>query len=161
MRYAVISPEGTLSIHHDTEPVDVETLVGPEGRARVRLLPSFGTAGWVNDCGLALPERYPRNVVGSCVLYAFGAALQPYAGPVVLTGWSPNGAGSEVCSLDMPDVMLVSIHADVRRALANQRLKDFTPSFGTQIREFAEHVRTAPTLGITITTVSIPRGGAS
>ncbi|MFJ2178944.1 hypothetical protein ACIOHE_39380 [Streptomyces sp. NPDC087851] len=157
----MIDTEGALSIHHDSPRPDFRTLVGPEGQARVQLHPWYGAAGWVNDCGLTLPDRYPRNVVGSCVLFSFGAALQPYAGPVILTGWSQNGGGSEVCSLDMPDVMLVSIVSDVRRALTNERLADLTPSFATQIREVAEHVRTAPTPGITMTTIDLPRGGPS
>ncbi|MFJ1581601.1 hypothetical protein [Streptomyces sp. NPDC088182] len=143
---------------------DFEALLGPEGHARVRLHPSFAMAGWVNDCGLMRPERYPRAVVGSCVLAAYGAAIQPYAGAVVITGWDASNTARglpEICSLPIPEASLMSVHADVRRALAASQTQDLSPSWAVQIREIAEYVRTAPTPGLTITAVHIPRDGTS
>ncbi|MEV4974406.1 hypothetical protein [Streptomyces scopuliridis] len=162
MTYALITTGGELSFH-EGEP-DFEALLGPEGHARVRLLSSFAMAGWVNDCGLMRPEKYPRNVVGSCVLTAFGAAIQPYAGPVAITGWNAGRAVPglpEICSLPIVEASLMSVHADVHRALAGAQTQDLSPSWADQIREIATYVRTAPTPGLTVTTVSVPRDGAS
>ncbi|MFD0852378.1 hypothetical protein ACFQ07_09095, partial [Actinomadura adrarensis] len=82
--YALITVDGALEFRKGN---DWRDQLGPEGRARVRT--DEPLAGFVNDCGLLFPEKYPRNVVGSLVLVALGAPIQPYAGPVVITGWGP------------------------------------------------------------------------
>ncbi|MGP4085432.1 hypothetical protein [Streptomyces sp. KR55] len=155
MRYAVIAPDGELT-HHDGD-LDWDAVIGPEGKARVRL-PGQAVAGWVNDVGLYFPERYPRNVVGSCVLAALGANVQPYAGPAVFTGWNPEHTPlglPEIESLPQPVEHLDTVHGDVLKALAGQTPREMSPSWAEQMREIAEHARTAPTPGITIRTVTL------
>ncbi|MFF3847982.1 hypothetical protein [Streptomyces sp. NPDC002328] len=156
MRYATITADGELS-HHDG-PLDWAALIGPESKARVNL-PGLAVAGWVNDVGLIYPKRYPRNVVGSCVLAALGAPIQPYAGRVVVTGWNPDNTWRgllEIESLPEPVTTLDTVHGDVLKALAGQTPRQMSPSWAEQIREIADHVRTAPTPGITVRTVKLP-----
>ncbi|MEU9208480.1 hypothetical protein AB0D27_11135 [Streptomyces sp. NPDC048415] len=151
--HAVIAADGELT-HHHGEP-DWDTLVGVEGKARVNL-PRLLVAGWVNDVGLRYPDRFPRNITGSCVLAALGAPLQPYAGPVVFTGWHPDNTALgllEICSLPEPVDVLDTVHGDVLKALAGQTPRDLSPSWAEQMREIAEHVRTAPTPTLTVRTV--------
>lgn len=155
LRYAIIATDGELT-HHDGA-LDWEAVIGVEGRARVRLDARLAVTGWVNDCGLLDPKKYPRNPVGTCLLYSLGAPLQPYAGPVVFTGWNPANIArglTEICGLPEPVVALDSIHGDVLKALAGQTPRDFSPSRAEQMREIAAHARTAPTPGITFGTVT-------
>lgn len=122
MKYAVIDTAGKLAIR-DRDGWWLELIndeVGPEGHARV---PTgiHHISGWVNDCGLLAPERYPRNVVGSIALQLIGAGPQPYAGPVVLTGWDPGATAYgdiEVRSLTRATAeMVTALVADIRSAL--------------------------------------------
>lgn len=155
MRYAIVADDGGLT-HHEGD-LDWDTVIGPEGKVRV-FLPGAAVAGWVNDVGLLYPKRYPRNIVGSCMLAALRARVQPYAGPVVFTGWNPGNTGlglTEIESLPSPD-FLDTVHGDVVKALAGQTPRELSPSWAEQIREIAEHVRSAPTPGITIRTVTLP-----
>ncbi|MFF9097623.1 hypothetical protein ACF1AX_31435 [Streptomyces sp. NPDC014802] len=157
MRYAIIAADGDLT-HHDGD-LDWDTVIGPEGKDRVRLHPSLAVTAFVNDVGLYYPDRYPRNVVGSCVLAAFGAPVQPYAGPVVFTGWDPANTPlglSEICSLPQPVETLDTVHGDVLKALAEQTPRHLSPSWAESMREIADHARTAPTPGITLRTVRLP-----
>lgn len=156
MRYAIVAADGELT-HHDGE-LDWRKVIGPEGKVRVNL-PGLAVAGWVNDVGLVSPDRYPRNVVGSCVLAALGAPIQPYAGPVVVTGWNPDNTWRgliEICSLPEPVTTLDTVHGDVLKALAGQTPRELSPSWAEQIREIADHVRTAPTRGVTVRPVTLP-----
>ncbi|MGW0574799.1 hypothetical protein ACWD25_02285 [Streptomyces sp. NPDC002920] len=154
MRYAIIAPNGDLT-HHNGEP-DWDAVVGPEGKARVHL-PRLALAGWVNDVGLRYPKRYPRNIVGSCLLATLGAPIRPYAGPVVVTGWNPSNTALGLLEIEpLPN----SEHLDVvlgaiQKALVGQTPRDFTPSWAESMREIAEHVRTAPTPGLTPRTVKL------
>lgn len=143
MRWAAIATDGELT-HHDG-PLDWDTVIGPEGKARVRL-PGAAATGWANDIGLLDPARYPRNVIGSCVLIALGAVVQPYAGPIVFTGWHPV---REIRPLPQPVDFLDTVHGDVLKALSGQTPRHLSPSWAEQMREVADHVRTAPTPGIT------------
>lgn len=149
MRYAVISADGELT-HHSGEP-DWDNVIGPEGRRRV-YLPGLAVAAWVNDVGLLFPKRYPRNAVGSCVLAWLGASIQPYAGPVLFTGWNPANTALgllEICPLPEPVDHLDTVHGDVLKALAGQTPRDMSPSWAEQTREVAAYVRDVPTPGIT------------
>ncbi|MFI1767459.1 hypothetical protein ACH41H_36170 [Streptomyces sp. NPDC020800] len=156
MRYTVITAAGDLT-HHDDRP-DWDALVGHEGKVRVAL-PGLALAGWVNDVGLRYPQRYPRNVIGSCILIALGASVQPYAGSIVLTGWDPTCTARglpEICSLPQPIDTLDMVHGAVLKAVDGHTPRDFSPSWAQQTREIAQHVRTAPTPGITIRPVRLP-----
>ncbi|MCQ9178736.1 hypothetical protein KMT30_06760 [Streptomyces sp. IBSBF 2953] len=151
MRHAVITPDGTLS-HHDGEP-DWQALIGVEGKTRVRLHSSLAVAGWVNDVGLLRPKDYPFNVVGSCVLASLGANVQPYNGNVVFTGWNPANTPLgllEMGSLPKPVEFLDTVHGDVHKALAGLTPRELSPSWAEQMREVAEHCRTAPTPTLTV-----------
>lgn len=155
LRHAIIAVDGELT-HHDGR-LDWHTVIGPEGRARVHL-PGLAVAGWVSDCGLYDPKTYPRNITGSCVLAALGARLQPYAGPVVFTGWNPANTALgllEIEPLPEPVGTLDTVHGDVLKALAGQTPRAMSESWAEQIREIAEHARTAPTPGITISSVRL------
>ncbi len=140
--YIVIGTDGVLTRHDATPTADlVEAAVGPEGWDTVWLRPA-GLRAWVNDLGLKLPETYPRNVVGSCMLASLGAGQQPYAGPVVITGWNPLSTGPEIQALTTEQITLLGLlHDDVERALAGHRTVG-TEAWAAGIREFAERVRT-------------------
>ncbi|MHC3474632.1 hypothetical protein ACYF6T_38885 [Streptomyces sp. 7R007] len=155
MRYAVITPAGELA-HHDSQ-LHWDTVIGPEGKARIHL-PRLTVAGWANDVSLLYPKRYPRNVVGSCVLAALGANVQPYAGPIVFTGWNPDNTARgllEIEPLPQPVETLDTVHGDVLKALAGQTPRALSESWAEQMREIADHVRTAPTPGVTVRTVTL------
>lgn len=155
MRHAIIATDGEVS-HHDGD-LDWNTVIGPEGKARINL-PGLAVAGWTNDVALLDPKRYPRNIVGSCVLAALGANLQPYAGPIVFTGWNPARGLlglSEIEPLPQPVDILDTVHGDVLKALAGQIPRAMSPSWAEQIREIADHARTAPTPGTTIRSVTL------
>jgi len=159
MKYTVITPDGELT-HHD-DKIDWDAVIGHEGKAHVRLHPSLASAGWVNDVGLLFPETHPRNAVGSCLLVAMGARPQPYAGPVVITGWDSNSETSEICSLLLPADAVTELHRRVRAALNGDSDPHFGPQWAQGMRTFAERVRTDPTRGITITPITNLPGGAS
>jgi hypothetical protein len=159
VKYLVIDTDGHL--YQRTAPrYDVALRdVGPEGWARVRLHTAAEVAGpehvhlagFVNDCGLLFPEKYPRNVVGSCLLASVGASPQPYAGPVLLTGWQedPYGDEPEVRSLT-PDQARHArrMHTDLRRVLgldAGTPSGDAAPRWCRAMRQLAEEVRSGPT----------------
>jgi len=155
MRYAIISAAGELT-HHEGE-LDWDAVIGVEGKARVHL-PGLAVTGWVNDVGLRFPKRYPRNIPGSCVLAALGASIRPYAGPVVFTGWNSGNTVLgllEIEPLPQPVTTLDMMHGNVLKAIAGQTPRDFSPSWAEQMREIADHCRTAPTPGITIRTVTL------
>lgn len=163
IRYLLIDTDGIGSFGVQPDPGYttqwLDGLVGPEGWYRVRLHPSWRMCGFVNDCGLLAPETYPRNVVGSVVLCTFGAGQQPYAGPVVFTGWDDSATargGLEICSLhDLQVDELTLCLTDVRRALDLETgpLSGRSGArWAADAREYAEHVRSAPTPGITVLT---------
>jgi hypothetical protein len=147
LAYAVIGNDGQLHIR-DT---DWRSEVGPEGPVRVALDPRWRLAGWVNDCGLLDQATYPRNVVGSVLLHSLGAAHQPYAGPVVITGWDPP-PGGEVQPLGaLAEISVTELHANVRRALGlNEGDATMPPEWVDAARELADMVRTAPSPRITV-----------
>lgn len=154
MRYALIDNDGELHVK-DGGWLDIRAEVGPEGPVSVRIAPILTPAmfrGWVNDVGLFFPDRYPRNIVGSLVLMMLGAAEQPYAGPVVITGWDPP-PGAEMVDLTDDQVQGIrGVHQDVRAALAGDTEETFDA-----IREVADWVRTTPAPTLTIST--LPLGG--
>lgn len=156
IRYAVITPDGTLT-HHEGEP-DWQALIGVEPKARVRLHQALAVAGWVNDVGLLYPKRYPFNVVGTCVLVSLGANPQPYNGNVVFTGWNPSNTPLGLCEigpLPQPVGFLDTVHGDVHKALAGLTPRELSPSWAEQMREVAAHCRTAPAPTLTVRPVAL------
>jgi hypothetical protein len=149
VKYIVIDTAGKLHERHAPGYAVALRDVGPEGWARVRLGPTqtaFGpvesrVAAYVNDCGLIIPH-YDRNVVGACVILALGAPWQPYAGPVVLTGWEPDSEDTEIRALtDEQTAAVARIHADVRAVLDGADPTDRLPRLCQAIRQAAVMVR--------------------
>jgi len=165
VRYLVVDEDGQLwqrsAASYDVALRDV----GPEGWDRVRLHntaalcgPGRDVAAFLNDCGLVLPARYGRNVVGTCLLTSLGAGVQPYAGPIVLTGWNPLPDGdAEVEGLTEQQVGVIRrVHGEIRVVLG---LAPGTPNpspahqrWRAAMRETAEIARTGPTPGVTMLT---------
>lgn len=90
-------------------------------------------------------------MVGSVLLACLGASQQPYAGPVVITGWDHSATWrgeSEVRSLERFQVeALALLTADIRKVLG---LEPGTPSipagpWAPDVLAFAEYVRSGPT----------------
>lgn len=155
MTYVVITPDGELVEHHRSPRLaDVEEHVGPEGPSRIALAREYVAAGWANDCGLIMPERYPRNVVGSCVLATMQANQQPYAGALVIAGYGYDESGWPLPLSDATLRAVREIHQAVRCALSPDGGGDMpqwvTHTWTCNIRQFAEAVRTGPTPQITI-----------
>lgn len=135
--YVVVDTDGGLHTHTDVPTSTVITgHVGEPGWARVRL--AEGVAGWVNDTGFLC--NLPRNVVGSCLLLMTGANEQPYAGPVVITGWHPY---DEIVPLALDKVeYLTAAHTAIRRVLDEN---NHSPGFAAAIQRAAAIVTAAPT----------------
>lgn len=157
MSHLVIAPNGTTSYETTTPTLDrIDAIVGPSGWARVHVHPDRRMAGWVGDC--ILIDGSPRNLVGSCVLAALGASRQPYAGPVVVTGYdhSSDWGGPEPL-LSLQVKALKEIVTAVQAALGDHH-ETATPPPGADrswidaIREYADLVRTSETPKIRIIT---------
>ncbi|GII88222.1 hypothetical protein Ssi03_62120 [Sphaerisporangium siamense] len=162
MRYALIDNDGELHVKDAAWP-DIARELGEHGTAAVRLAqatPLRGFRGHVSDCGLAMPDIYPRNVIGSLVLFSLEGGIQPYAGPVVITGFATLPV-PDVTGLDQDMLDLVRMaHSDVRRALAGNPEPD--PAHADEWKpgewrqwageqpELAELVRTGQAPGIRI-----------
>lgn len=134
---------------HEQRPTHalIETLTGPTPPARIAMPRVQGMIGWTNDTTQPAPGTLHRNPVGSCVLASLGAAKNPYAGPIVITGFRYDEAGEP---LDLTEIQHSEIeHLDraVRAALANQpipdevaRYLDLHPSWADATRAHAHHV---------------------
>lgn len=157
MSYLVITPDGTSRREDGTPTLDqIDAIVGPSGWARVHVHPDRRMAGWVADCGLI--DGSPRNIVGSCVLATLGAGHQPYAGPVVITGYDHDSDWGGPEPLQSWQVeTLDEIVTAVQAALGDDHATA-TPPLGADrswiyaIREHAEWVRTSQTPKIRIVT---------
>jgi hypothetical protein len=143
--YVVIDPDGSVRHEQQTPTLDrIDAIVQHGGWARVRLAEDWAMAGWVSDCGLI--DGAARNPVGACVLATLGAVQQPYAGPVVVTGYD---YGSEWGGPEPLGGVHVSALTDicdgVHAALAGREVTGpmaTNPLWAPQIREYAEIVRT-------------------
>lgn len=142
--YAVITTHGSLGF--GTGPWRHE--VGPPGPVLVSLHPAMPMAGFVNDDGFRL--GLDRNMRGGPMLIALGAGIQPYAGPVVVTGW--HGRTGDTCPLRPIDVeLLTRLHADVGNALTEQPRADDSsvrpgawPGWAEDVRRIAEEITGGP-----------------
>jgi hypothetical protein len=142
-RHILIDNDGELHVTIG----DWKAAVRPHAPGRVAI-PTLGAlgewAGWVNDD--SHPLGLPRNLVGGLVLTGLGAAVMPYAGPVIITGWTTHGTPTEVCDLTEAQIAtILDCHTDARAALAGEpgQLYD-------NARQVAEQMRTAPTPTITL-----------
>ena len=157
MTYLIIDADGELHTQPATPTIDaINEAVGPEGWAFVPITYSRLMRAFVNDCGLVLPDTYRRNPVGAGVLATLGASQQPYAGPVVITGWGKH-SWTEIVGLDGFLVQVVTrLHTAVTAAIGDPAaVTEFGAEWGEQIRAYAEHVRTAETPAMQF----IPLGG--
>jgi len=148
--YLVIDTDGALHIRDQTPTLDaINAEVGDGGKDQVRLRLA-GARGFVNDVGFR--AGLPRNVVGSLLLMCCGASQQPYAGPVVITGWDDYGRDTEIVPLPA-DVLgpLRALHADLRAILAGDTpCGQCSPEWIAQVRKAAAFVVDALTPTITI-----------
>lgn len=134
MRYAFIDTDGQLHMR-DGDPL---AHFKAHGHAQVRLTRALPIRGWVSDCGLILPDVYARNPVGAAMLCTLGAGIQPYAGPVVITGWDDY---KEVVPLRGDEVLYLPILCrDVRIAIGLDPGEVIAPD-GRDMTEWAEQVR--------------------
>ncbi|MEV2277768.1 hypothetical protein AB0I72_19490 [Nocardiopsis sp. NPDC049922] len=144
MEYLVIdtSEQGTwMSYDRD---LDLKVEVGPESADRVTLGATWSAAAWVNDRGRQLPETYPRNVFGSCLLAAMGAPRHPYAGPILITGWDPVDEIVDLIAVDRVENAIDTL----RYALGIDPDPDGVihgSKWAKAMRQYAEKVRIAPT----------------
>lgn len=152
MRYILIGNDGEFQVK-DADWQHIRAEVGPPGPAPVNITPvwSWGLdmdmRGWVNDTGHAQPDTCPRNIIGTLVLTGLGAALMPYAGPIVITGWAPRRLdGLEIRELTGQQIDTIrEVYTLSRRALDGEEGDTFAMA-----RAIAETARTAetPTLRI-------------
>jgi len=150
MTYLVIDTDGTLHVRDQTPTLDaINAEVGDGGKDQVRLRLA-DARGFVNDVGFR--RGLPRNVAGSLLLMCCGASRQPYAGPVVITGWDVYGRDTEIVPLraELLDG-LQALHGDIRAVIDdNDPCEQCTPEWVAQVREAAAFVVAAPTPTITI-----------
>lgn len=152
MSFAVIDIDGGFAVHNERPTAELirEHVAGWWDYVPLPATPTI--RGWVNDTGL-VDGTTPRNAVGAVLLMCCGAPGQPYAGPVVITGWcdvheiEPLSGGA----LDA----LQLLHRDVTAAIAgdDQAVVAGTPErWASTVREAAKFARTAPTRGPVILT---------
>lgn len=156
MKFALIGTDGTLGIRDGQWAPEL----GPEGSARVPLHPSFPLTGWVNAIGLLWPEKYPRNVTGAVLLCVLGAPHQPYAGQVVITGWSHGCDIHEPTDCDLDDQaagdLIPALHRDIGLVLAGEKpLEAGCPAeWGDAVRMIAEIARDGAVPPVQLITMS-------
>lgn len=151
MKYIVIDEDGELRQLSAPRPSVALRDLGPEGWDQVRLRKRTDLRGFVNDCGMLLPDRYGRNVVGSILLASCGANIYPYCGPVVITGWV-EPADPEIIGLtDQQIYQLKAGHADIRAVLDADRddrklppLLHCTRAWQEAVIRLAGEIRTGP-----------------
>jgi hypothetical protein len=103
--------------------------------------------GWASDVGLLMPERFNRNPVASCVLKSLGAAKQPYAGPIVITGFLYDEWGELLDLTEIQRSEIENLDQAVRAVLANQPIPDevedyldLHPTWSDATRAYADQV---------------------
>ncbi|MCX5066945.1 hypothetical protein OOJ91_13920 [Micromonospora lupini] len=144
--YLRVGVDGTLT-SYSVEPVSALIREAIGDSADMVRMPN-GLMGWVDGEGHV--KGLQRNVVGSIVLMALGAAQMPYAGPVVITGWDPV---REIVALAVAGEHVVrAVHARVCAALAGAVDED---GFAAAVRETAAELVAAPTPALRV----VPLGG--
>lgn len=147
--FITIRPGGEL-IRYDS-PARADTVraqVGPPGFDIVRIRTHAGPrretlCAFVNDEGFS--QGLARNPVGACVILSLGASAQIYAGPIVVTGWNAYANGPEIADLTPGQVALIErVHAQVSATLGEDGSTAPEGSADAGLRDYAEHVLTAP-----------------
>jgi hypothetical protein len=154
--YAIVDDRAITFDSRPPTSAMVNAHVGEPGFAVVRFQPDSVTArlaapglayarvvAFVNDDGLV--NGMPRNVVGSVLLMILGAAMQPYAGPIVITGCDPLNPVSEMVSLN-PDQAagLRRLHSDLAHVVQTTPVYEDLQSWQAGARRLAWCVREAP-----------------
>lgn len=140
--------DGVLRVH-DRRPTRelAEELTGEMGLNRIPLARGNRMIGWANDVGLLMPERFHRNPVASCVLASLGAAKQPYAGPVVITGFLYDEWGELLDLTEIQRSEIENLDQAVRHTLASvpipaevESYLDLHPGWADSMRAYADQV---------------------
>lgn len=153
--FITITPAGELTRHDQAANAQaIQEQVGPPGFDIVQMREPGKPAtmcAFVNDEGFRLGLE--RNPVGACVIASLGARTHIYAGTIVVTGWDSHANGPEITDLtDKQGRMVERIHRYVGMALGGDRIGfEGAPDWSEQMREYAEHVRTAPAPTLTVT----------
>jgi len=149
MTYVVIDTDGALHIRDQSPTVEaIRAEVGDWDMVRLGYRGQFAIRGWVSDTGL-IDGHTPRNVVGSVLVMCCNGPQQPYAGPIVVTGWDEY---AEVVPL-APDwlMSLQELHQCIGDALAgDDGCTRCGPAWRQDVRNAAEMVRDAPTPAIRV-----------
>lgn len=156
MTYVVIETDGTVLDRVElpaSERISQE-VGGPWDMTRSTQL---RMAAFLHDTGV--PDGLPRNLLGSVLMACSFFHVQPYHGPIVLTGWDEYGEPTEVVDLN-PEVvrLLHRLMTDIKVALGQEPPEaaslDCTEEWQTSVRGLAETLRAAPDPGMTLLTIS-------
>lgn len=150
--------DGVLRVHEQRPTRALaEELTAERGLNRIPIARGHRMIGWANDVGLLMPERFNRNPVASCVLASLGAAKQPYAGPIVITGFLYDEWGELLDLNEHQRSEIENLDQAVRAVLANQpipdevdRYLDLHPSWPDLTRTYADQVVNSDVPPVTI-----------
>lgn len=135
MGYVVIYDDGEIRAFKQTPSYEIlPNQLGEHGIARVQLAWD-GASAYLPDCGLLMPDTYRRNKTGTCVLAALGAAPQPYAGNIAITGYDPPYGMDHLPR--WAEVAVMDMYHAVECALAGLE-SGHGPEWDEQIRQTAE-----------------------
>lgn len=143
MGFAIISEEGELSFT-DWHPGAhaFRKYLGEDGFDGVPFAIATDMRGWVSDTGLLMPERYRRNPVGACMLIALGAGVQPYAGPVAITGFERFPEPDPVDITERQRVLLLDLYAAVSSVVLHGLPSSYGGEWDKAVRGYAGNVMT-------------------
>lgn len=147
----VVQPDGSAELHKSASRdrflmFDRDDFAGMPCD-RVRLNPAWLMTGYVGEFSLLPSANAERNVIGGVLLGVLGASQQPYAGPVIITGWDSRATYRgeiEVCTLNIALVeALQLLVSDIRKVLGmdDGEPNNRDPQWASQVRLFAEHIR--------------------
>lgn len=149
MTYFVITDEG-LTEHGGVPTYDELTaLVGGGLVEMVRAQPVVDGPHvfWMNEDAFMLEAAgtLSRNVIGTVLAITLGASIQPYPGPLVLTGveLDPMEGYSPADLPVMLSVVLPDIYGGMARILAGEDVEGVPATIIAGYREAAEFARTS------------------
>lgn len=141
MTFALIDTDGTLTIrpeHATRETINAAMPGGWFDMVRLHVAPDL--FGFVDDSGHI--NGLPRNPLGALMLAYLGAnaAGNPYAGPVVITGWCEPSDSSEIRDLTPAQVaFLTERHGQLSDVLAGSE-RWFSPEQRAEMLAYADFV---------------------